>query len=93
MMGNDKTAKLQLLLCELKLEQRHVNTDMSRLIRQGKTIDFFKAKQLNARKSGLAEKINKVENSMNPNIIGLMLFFAWKIKKYVLNKAKFVIKL
>ena len=44
-------------------------TDMSRLIRQGKTIDFFKAKQLNARKSGLAEKINKVENSMNPNII------------------------
>ena len=69
MMGNDKTAKLQLLLCELKLEQRHVNTDMSRLIRQGKTIDFFKAKQLNARKSGLAEKINKVENSMNPNII------------------------
>lgn len=69
MMENDKTAKLQLLLCELKLEQRHVNTDMSRLIRQGKTIDFFKAKQLNARKSGLAEKINKVENSMNPNII------------------------
>lgn len=69
MMGNDKTAKLQLLLCELKLEQRHVNTDMSRLMRQGKTIDFFKAKQLNARKSGLAEKINKVENSMNPNII------------------------
>lgn len=69
MMGNDKAAKLQLLLCELKLEQRHVNTDMSRLIRQGKTIDFFKAKQLSARKNGLAEKINKVENSMNPNII------------------------
>ena len=68
MMGNDKTAKLQLLLCELKLEQRHVNTDMSRLIRQGKTIDFFKAKQLNARKSGLAEKINKVENSMKFDI-------------------------
>ena len=74
MMGNDKTAKLQLLLCELKLEQRHVNTDMSRLIRQGKTIDFFKAKQLNARKSGLAEKINKVENS---------IFLSCFIKNYV----------
>ena len=28
---NDKTAKLQLLLCELKLEQRHVNNDLSHL--------------------------------------------------------------
>ena len=89
MMGNDKTAKLQLLLCELKLEQRHVNTDMSRLIRQGKTIDFFKAKQLNARKSGLAEKINKVENSMNPNIIAWALFFSWKSQNIVLNKTQF----
>ncbi len=69
MIGNDKTAKLQLLLCELKLEQRHINTDLSRLLKQGKTVDFFKAKQLNARKSGVADKINKVENSINPNII------------------------
>ncbi len=69
MIGNDKAAKLQLLLCELKLEQRHINTDLSRLLKQGKTVDFFKAKQLNARKSGLADKINKVENSINPNII------------------------
>lgn len=69
MIGTDKAAKLQLLLCELKLEQRHINTDLSRLLKQGKTVDFFKAKQLNARKSGLADKINKVENSINPNII------------------------
>ena len=69
MIGNDKAAKLQLLLCELKLEQRHINTDLSRLLKQGNTVDFFKAKQLNARKSGLADKINKVENSINPNII------------------------
>ena len=69
MIGNDKAAKLQLLLCELKLEQRHINTDLSRLLKQGKTVDFFKAKQLNARKSGLADKIKKVENSINPNII------------------------
>ena len=66
---NDKTAKLQLLLCELKLEQRHVNNDMTKLLKQGKTIDFFRAKQLSSMKSGLAKKINKVEATINPNII------------------------
>lgn len=69
MMTNDKTAKLQLLLCELKLEQRHVNTDLSRLLKQGKTVDFFQARKLNTLKSGLAKKIDKVEASINPNII------------------------
>ncbi|MDO4161452.1 MAG: hypothetical protein Q4D80_00395 [Pseudomonadota bacterium] len=69
MIGNDKAAKLQLLLCELKLEQRHVNTDITRLLKQGKTIDFFRAKQLSAQKNGLARKISKVENSISPNII------------------------
>ncbi len=69
MIGNDKNAKLQLLLCELKLEQRHINTDISKLARQGKTVDFFKAKQLSALKSGLAKKITKVESTIDPNII------------------------
>lgn len=69
MTTNDKTAKLQLLLCELKLEQRHVNTDMSRLLKQGKTVDFFQARRLSSLKSGLAKKIDKVESSINPNII------------------------
>ena len=66
---NDKNAKLQLLLCELKLEQRHINTDMSRLLKQGKTIDFFQARKLNSLKTGLTKKIDKVEASINPNII------------------------
>ncbi len=66
---NDKTAKLQLLLCELKLEQRHVNTDMSRLLKQGKTVDFFQARKLSSLKNGLAKKIDRVEASINPNII------------------------
>lgn len=66
---NDKTAKLQLLLCELKLEQRHINTDMSRLLKQGKTVDFFQARKLSSLKSGLAKKIDRVEASINPNII------------------------
>ena len=68
-MMNDKTAKLQLLLCELKLEQRHVNTDMSKLLKQGKTVDFFQARRLSTLKTGLAKKINKVEASIDPNII------------------------
>ena len=66
---NDKTAKLQLLLCELKLEQRHVKTDLSHLLKQGKTIDFFQAKRLSTVKSGLAKKIDRVESAINPNII------------------------
>ena len=66
---NDKTAKLQLLLCELKLEQRHVNNDLSRLLKQNKTIDFFQAKRLRSEKNGLAKKINRVETAINPNII------------------------
>lgn len=66
---NDKTAKLQLLLCELKLEQRHVKTDLSRLLNAGKTIDFFQAKRLSSQKSGLAKKIDRVENIINPNDI------------------------
>ena len=66
---NDKTAKLQLLLCELKLEQRHVKTDLDRLLKQGKTVDFFQARRLSTQKSGLAKKIDKVEASINPNII------------------------
>ena len=66
---NEKTAKLQLLLCELKLEQRHVNNDLSRLLKQGKTIDFFQAKRLSSEKNGLAKKINRVETAINPNII------------------------
>lgn len=66
---NDKIAKLQLLLCELKLEQRHINTDMSKLLKQNKTVDFFQARRLSNMKNGLAKKIDKVEASINPNII------------------------
>lgn len=69
MTTNDKTAKLQLLLCELKLEQRHVNNDLSSLLKQGKPIDFFRARQLSSQKNGLAKKIDKVEMAINPNII------------------------
>lgn len=69
MINNDKIAKLQLLLCEMKLEQRHLNTDMSKLMKGNKTIDFFQAKKLSSMKSGLAKKISKIEASIDPNII------------------------
>lgn len=69
MIKNDKIAKLQLLLCEMKLEQRHLNTDMAKLLKQGKTIDFFQAKKISSLKTGLARKISKVEASIDPNII------------------------
>ncbi|MBQ7633468.1 MAG: hypothetical protein IJS88_05085 [Alphaproteobacteria bacterium] len=69
MTANDKTAKLQLLLCEMKLEQRHIKTDLSRLLKQGKTIDFFQARRLSSQKIGIEKKIDKVEASINPNII------------------------
>ena len=69
MIKNDKLAKLQLLLCEMKLEQRHLNTDMSKLLRQGPTIDFFQAKKISSMKSGLTKKISKIEASIDPNII------------------------
>lgn len=69
MTTNDKTAKLQLLLCELKLEQRHINTDMAKLFQKGKAVDFFQAKRLSNLKSGVAKRINRVESSIDPNII------------------------
>ncbi len=69
MTANDKMAKLQLLLCEMKLEQRHIKTDLSRLLKQGKTIDFFQARRLSSQKIGIEKKIDKVEASINPNII------------------------
>lgn len=69
MLSNDKISKLQLVLCELKLEQRHVNTDMSKLLKGNKTVDFFQAKRLSAQKSSLAKKISHVQASIDPNII------------------------
>jgi hypothetical protein len=69
MVNNDKIAKLQLILCEMKLEQRHLNTDMSKLLKSGKTVDFFQAKKLSSMKTGLDKKISKIEASIDPQII------------------------
>lgn len=69
MTKDDRTAKLKLLLCELKLEQRRVDTDVSRLFAGNKTIDFARLKSLSGEKNGIAKKIRRVETAIDPNII------------------------
>ncbi len=61
--------KLYQQLCELKLEERRVCSDIRHLVRQNKTIDFFQAKQLNSQRTGIKSKIKSVEASIMPNII------------------------
>ncbi len=69
MTTNDKIARLQLALCELKLEQRHLNTDMANLLKNNKTIDFLQMRKLKTMKSSVAKKISSVEQRIDPNII------------------------
>ena len=61
--------KLYQQLCELKLEERRVCSDIKHLVSKNKTIDFFQAKQLNSQRNGIKSKIKTVEASIMPNII------------------------
>jgi len=65
----DQMGKLQHQLCELKLEERRVCSDIRHLVSQNQTIDFFQAKQLHSLRSGLKTRIKKVEARIMPNII------------------------
>ena len=69
MFNKNQTSKLQMQLCELKLEERRVCSDIRHLVRNNQTIDFFKAKQLNSLRSGIKTKIKSVEAKIMPNII------------------------
>ncbi|MBQ9035427.1 MAG: hypothetical protein IJ099_05650 [Alphaproteobacteria bacterium] len=66
---NNKISHLQLALCELKLEQRHLNTDMANLLKNNKTVDFLKIRELKNMKNSVAKKISSVEKRIDPNII------------------------
>ena len=68
-MQYDNIKKLQLQLCELKLEERRVRADIKTLVKKNATIDFYQAQKLNAMKNGLSQKIKKVESGLMPNII------------------------
>ena len=69
MVNNDTLSKLQHQLCELKLEERRVSCDIKNLVAGHKTIDFFKAQQLNSQRSGVKKQIKRVEAKIMPNII------------------------
>lgn len=69
MLNNENFGKLQQQLCELKLEERRVCSDISRLVNKNKTIDFFAAQQLNKQRTGIKNKIKTVEARIMPNII------------------------
>lgn len=69
MLNNENFGKLQQQLCELKLEERRVCSDISRLVNKSKTIDFFAAQQLNKQRTGIKNKIKTVEARIMPNII------------------------
>lgn len=69
MQYTDNLGKLQQQLCELKLEERRVCSDISSLVRRNQTIDFYRAQELNKLRSGLKSKIKTVESKMMPNII------------------------
>lgn len=69
MFNQNASAKLIQQLCELKLEERRVASDIRHLVRNNQTIDFFKAKQLSNLRSGVKSKISNVEAKINPNII------------------------
>ena len=68
-MQYENLKKLQLQLCELKLEERRVRSDIKSLVNKNQTIDFYQAQKLNALKNGLSQKIKKVEAGLTPNII------------------------
>ena len=69
MFNQNNLGKLQHQLCELRLEERRVCSDIRQLVAKYQTIDFFKAKQLNTLRSGLKSKIKTVESKITPNII------------------------
>ncbi len=69
MLNKDNLSRLQHQLCELKLEERRVCSDIKHLVSRNKTIDFFQAKQLNSLRVGVKGKIKTVEAKIMPNII------------------------
>jgi len=69
MINTNSFNKLQVQLCELKLEERRVKSDIKKLVKNKQMIDFYQAQQLNRQNSNVKNKIQKIENLINPNII------------------------
>ena len=69
MVKNDNLSKLTHQLCELRLEERRVCSDIRHMVVRNSMIDFAKAKQLNNMRVGVKKKIASVEAQIMPNII------------------------
>lgn len=69
MINTNSFNKLQVQLCELKLEERRVKSDIKKLVKNKQMIDFYQAQQLNRQNTNVKNKIQKIENLVNPNII------------------------
>jgi len=69
MINTNSFNKLQVQLCELKLEERRVKSDIKKLVKNKQMIDFYQAQQLNRQNTNVKSKIQKIENLINPNII------------------------
>ena len=69
MVNSNSFGKLQVQLCVLKLEERRVKSDITKLVKNKQMIDFYQAQQLNSQKASLKNKIQKLETLINPNII------------------------
>ncbi|MBR2274337.1 MAG: hypothetical protein IJ864_05900 [Alphaproteobacteria bacterium] len=67
--NNNAFNKLQVQLCELKLEERRVKSDIKKLVKNKQMIDFYQAQQLNRQNTSVKSKIQKIETLINPNII------------------------
>ena len=51
MANSNSFNKLQVQLCELKLEERRVKSDITKLVKNKQMIDFYQAQQLNKQKT------------------------------------------
>ena len=69
MLNQNPNTRLLQQLCELKLEERRVRSDIRHLVKNNRTIDFFQAKQLNTLRENVKSKIKTVESKITPNII------------------------
>lgn len=56
MVNSNSFGKLQVQLCELKLEERRVKSDITKLVKNKQMIDFYQAQQLNSQKASLKIK-------------------------------------
>ena len=69
MYSSDSIKRLHQQLCELKLEERRVNSDIRQMVSGSALIDFFRAKELNSMRGDVKSQIKNVESRINPNII------------------------